>query len=777
MKPQEASSRPPAAADEAPPAGSEDPRIAQVMEEYLSALEAGERPRPEAFAARYPDLVPELIRALEGLEFLRNAASQMHRSVAGGEPDGGDAGEPDPLAGRPLGDFRIIREVGRGGMGVVYEAVQLSLGRRVALKVLPFAATLDPRQLQRFHNEARAAAGLHHPHIVPVHAVGCERGVHYYAMQFIDGQTLASVVEDRRSRRGDRGSPATADAPTAEARAPGQPTAPLDRRSSIVDPPSSFFRRAAEWGIQAAEALEHAHSLGIVHRDVKPANLIVDAWGKLWVTDFGLARTATDAGLTMTGDVLGTLRYMSPEQALARHGLVDHRTDVYSLGATLYELLTGQPAVAGQDRQHILKRIADEEPQPPRTIDREVPVDLETVVLKALAKDPAERYATARELADDLRRFLEHRPIQARRPSAAQVASKWVRRHHGAVLAAGAVLFVAVVALAISAVLIWLEKERTALALQEKQDALARAEQQQGRARGDFAKALNLLPGGLEKLAAEEGAESPQMVHVREVLIAHMEEFFRQYLKERPDDPFVRLETAWAYDHLGCYHWQHGHLARSVRAHQTAVAIMSERAAQFAANAEYLETRSGNYWRLACALYRAGKWREGRDAYRTHLEYQRRCAQLEPARWDRLDFLASTLNHCPYEELRDPEEALRLARWARSLEPPGATSLDTLGMAYYRAGNLEEALVTLQQALPLRQPTVASITFYLILVRVKRGECEEARRLYDEEVERLRKRFAQTGRLRTDAALEILWAEAAAALGLEDPAPVPRLDK
>jgi WD40 repeat protein/serine/threonine protein kinase len=450
--------------------GAEDARIAQVMEEYLGALEAGERPRPEAFLARYPDLSSVLVRALEGLEFIRQAGSQMHQSVADAKRAGGDGNDADALAGRALGDFGIVREVGRGGMGVVYEAEQLSLGRRVALKVLPFAATMDPRQLQRFHNEARAAASLHHEHIVPVYFVGCERSVHFYAMQFIDGQSLAEVIRavyrspDRSAPVGQPpvGCPAADTTPNAQA-------TPTELSSRGTD----FFRRIAELGAQAAEALEHAHSLGIVHRDVKPSNLMIDGHGKLWVADFGLARTVTDAGLTMTGDVLGTLRYMSPEQALARHGLVDHRTDVYSLGATLYELVTGRPAVEGQDRQLLLKRIAEEEPRRPRALDRAIPVDLETIVLKALAKEPAERYATAKELADDLRRFREDRPIKARRPSWLQRMRRWFRRHQAVVTAAATTL---AVALAVSTVLIWRERDGTLSALHDAKVQRARAE-------------------------------------------------------------------------------------------------------------------------------------------------------------------------------------------------------------------------------------------------------------------------------------------------------------
>src|SRR5262245_50214842 len=209
-----------------------------------------------------------------------------------------------------------------------------------------------------------------------------------------------------------------------------------------------YHREVARLGVEAAEALEHAHALGVVHRDVKPGNLMLDGRGKLWVTDFGLARLADEPGVTVSGDLLGTLRYMSPEQALARHGLVDHRTDVYSLGVTLYEMLTLRPAVGGKDRQEVLRNIAFEEPLAPRRLEPAAPVDLETVVLKALAKNPRERYATAKELADDLRRFLEDRPVQARRPSLAQRLARVARRHRAVAVTAAAGLVVALAMLA-----------------------------------------------------------------------------------------------------------------------------------------------------------------------------------------------------------------------------------------------------------------------------------------------------------------------------------------
>src|SRR5262249_47604015 len=247
-----------------------------------------------------------------------------------------------PYPANPLGDFRIVREVGRGGMGVVYEAVQLSLGRRVALKTLPFAAALDGRQLQRFKNEAQAAAALHHSNIVPVFAVGCERGVHYYAMQLIDGHPLTALIQ--QARRARAGAPAPPGADTARA---------LQLSTLRTSQASEYFRGAARLVAQAAEALEHAHQMGVIHRDVKPGNLMVDGRGHLWVTDFGLAQLH-DGGLTQTGDLVGTLRYMAPEQAAGQR-LVDHRADVYGLGAPLYELLTLEPLCPAPTRPGLLR--------------------------------------------------------------------------------------------------------------------------------------------------------------------------------------------------------------------------------------------------------------------------------------------------------------------------------------------------------------------------------------------------------------------------------------
>jgi serine/threonine protein kinase/Flp pilus assembly protein TadD len=411
--------------------------VGRLADEFLARQEVGEQPDVEEYVARHPQAADLLRKVLASLQLLGASLSGAGPTAPGGEEAAGT-----------LGDFRILREAGRGGMGVVYEAEQISLGRRVALKVLPFAATMDPRHLQRFHNEARAAASLEHPHIVPVYGVGCERGVHYYAMKFIDGQPLTSLLRQHRADPVSGGSQSPDNPLSAEAPNPpeARTTSAAAARTQRTPRNAAAFRQVAALGIQAAEALEHAHSIGVVHRDIKPANLMIDAQGALWVTDFGLARTAADAGLTMTGDVLGTLRYMSPEQALAKHGLVDHHTDIYSLGVTLYELLTGTPALDGKDREEILNAITLQERRPPRALDAAIPRDLETIVLKAMEKSPTDRYATAQEMAADLNRFLKDEPIRARRPALWLRLRKWGRRHRPlmASLAAGLLTLLAV---------------------------------------------------------------------------------------------------------------------------------------------------------------------------------------------------------------------------------------------------------------------------------------------------------------------------------------------
>jgi serine/threonine protein kinase/WD40 repeat protein/Flp pilus assembly protein TadD len=494
-----------------------DPQLAALIDELTDRLQAGEAVDLEAYLRRHPDHAEPLRQLIPALEMM----AELKRSAVRAAPSPSAPGRDSWPDVGVLGDFRILREVGRGGMGVVYEAEQISLGRRVALKVLPLAAAMDSKQLQRFQLEAHAAACLHHTNIVPVHAVGCERGVPFYAMQFIEGRSLAQLIADLRRVEGQEptraptadlahgpiatlaagappkgssqaGGPAVSVAagsemplPTSRRPVPTDSATPLLRTAGEHSAGSStrsrsYVRTVAQFGVQIAEALDHAHTRGILHRDIKPGNLLVDDQGQLWVTDFGLAQIQGNPALTLTGDVLGTLRYMSPEQALAKRVVIDGRTDIYSLGVTIYELLTLRPAVEGQDRQEILRRIAQEEPAPLRTINPAVSRDLETVLLKAMAKDPGGRYPAARELADDLRRFLEDKPIRAQRPRLLDRAAKWARRHWpvAATAALGVVVLLAAVSVVASVAALWLRDERNATLNQLKQTLKAQKDGQ-----------------------------------------------------------------------------------------------------------------------------------------------------------------------------------------------------------------------------------------------------------------------------------------------------------
>ncbi|HEV3083025.1 MAG TPA: protein kinase [Gemmataceae bacterium] len=452
-------------------------QLQEILLRYADAREAGQTPDAKEFIARHVEFAAELEEYFAGLRQLDEVAAPLRELV-------------QPAVARQLGDFRLLRELGRGGMGIVYEAEQISLDRRVALKVLPFAAMLDSKQLLRFKNEAQAAAHLHHEHIVPVYAVGSERGVHYFAMQFIDGQSLDTLLRDLRRREGlhtqdqrsevsDQRSEKVPTTSNVGARStPATTSAHAFLSTEPAPGDADYFRLVARLGIQAAAALEHAHEQGIIHRDVKPANLLVDNRGHLWITDFGLARCQTDLGLTISGDLVGTLRYMSPEQALARSGTVDHRSDIYSLGATLYELLTLQPAFAGQDRHELLRQITFEEPRPPSRLRKNIPADLETVVLKAMAKEADSRYATARELGEDLQRFLSDRPVLAKRPTLVHRLRKWLARHKAMTAGAMILLLLTTVGLAAATLLIWQKEEETRRALDDSRTSEHLAEDQ-----------------------------------------------------------------------------------------------------------------------------------------------------------------------------------------------------------------------------------------------------------------------------------------------------------
>ncbi|MBN1419389.1 MAG: serine/threonine protein kinase [Planctomycetes bacterium] len=336
-----------------------------LLASYLDRLNDGDFLDPAEVRQEHPDCAERLLEDLAA--FI----------------DAPPAQEPAPPLG-VLGDFTLRRQIGRGGMGIVYDAWENSMERRVALKVLPSSIAADTRTVARFIREAQVAGKLSHPNVVPVFAMGVKAQVPYYAMEFVEGETLARILAEAHPSFG-----AT--------------------REELA-----FYSNVAKAFADVADGLQHAHAKGIVHRDIKPSNLILDREGRLRILDFGLARLEGQESLTQTGDFVGTPLYMSPEQAQVRKIPIDHRTDIYSLGATMYEVLTLRPPFRGKNHHDTLSQIITRDPDPPRKRNHVIPKDLETIVLKCLRKEPRDRYGTAEALGQDLRRFVRGEPIEAK---------------------------------------------------------------------------------------------------------------------------------------------------------------------------------------------------------------------------------------------------------------------------------------------------------------------------------------------------------------------------
>ncbi|MEZ6037760.1 MAG: serine/threonine-protein kinase [Planctomycetota bacterium] len=515
---------------------SRDP-LDLLTEQFLRQYRAGEPVTTDSFADRHPEhaeALRELLPALVALE-------QMKRDR---ESSGSGAQRVALPKLERLGDFRIVSELGRGGMGVVFEAVQESLDRRVALKVLPQAALLSGNQLERFQREAQTAARLHHTNIVPVYGSGESDGYHWYAMQFINGQSLDRWREQQAQRP-----PEGAGAWTARAR---------------------FVARV---GAAAAAALHCAHGMGTLHRDIKPGNFLLDQDDHLWVTDFGLAKSLEQVGLTHSGDLVGTLQYMAPEQFAGHY---DVRSEVYALGVTLYELLTLKPAFRGKNRSELMERVRDQRLELSLHALDGVPRDLAVVVEKAMAREPKDRYRDAEALHDDLEAFLEDRPIQARRLSAVAAGWRWCRRNRGLAAAIGA----AVLAVIGAAVTGWVAYVTTGDALLREQQASQTAKQESERAVREsqraeanlkltlagFGEVFDRLVGRDPTVAVEEDPDTgeqtlvaPTPLSKRDVeLMQVMVTVYDQFAAENAENESLRYETARAYRRVGAIHTRLG---------------------------------------------------------------------------------------------------------------------------------------------------------------------------------------------------------------------------
>lgn len=429
-----------------------------------------------------------------------------------------------------LGDFEIIDEIGRGGMGVVYRARQITLNRVVALKVLAVGGPDSDRAIERFVKEAQAAARLHHTNIVPIYGQGHERSCFFYAMELVDGAALDKLLHEQRELH-------SAASPGARSRSwVGSAIHSLRQMSRHGD--ARDFKRITRQIAEVAEALQHAHDQGIVHRDIKPQNLLIGRDDKLHITDFGLARILDEPGMTRSSEMVGTPAYMAPEQ-IHSGAKVDQRADIYSLGVTLYEMLTLQRPFQADSYERMIHQVLKREPTPPRRIDPNVPADLETICLRAMEKEPAARFASAGEFARELRRYADDYPIASRRVGPLGKLARWIRRNPARAAALSASLLVVMLAIA-----------GWRMAHANANERISRAYRLLLDDYDDPSPALNVL-GSAGGLLGD--ARRADMVRA----LAGIKQFTRstitrlsEHVAAHPDDPEAWYLLAWAYARL-----------------------------------------------------------------------------------------------------------------------------------------------------------------------------------------------------------------------------------
>jgi WD40 repeat protein/tRNA A-37 threonylcarbamoyl transferase component Bud32 len=478
-----------------------------ILEEFLE--QGGEADRQKLLQELVPiDVTYRLIRGEQPgvadyvLRFGGLDAAWVEQLIGEHSQPKQGSGSNDPTVGlrpsvagtRPViryfGDYELLAEVARGGMGVVYKARQVKLNRVVAVKMILSGQLASPADVERFHTEAEAAAQLDHPGIVPIYEVGQHEGLHFFSMGFIEGQSLsARLVEG-----------------------------PLPVREAVT------LVRAV------AEAVQYAHDKGVIHRDLKPSNILVGTDGKPRVTDFGLAKlTESGADLTGTGQVLGTPSFMPPEQAAAQVSAVGRASDIYSLGAVLYCLLTGRPPFQAATALETLLQVQKQEPLAPRQLNPAIPLDLDTIILKCLDKSPSRRYRTANDLADELTRYLENRPILARRVSRTERFWRWCCREPIVSSLCAAVLLAMLIGTAVSAYFAVKERQRAEVEALERQRAdteAARANSEAERANTKAQEAADNARTALENAERErqqrERAQVQTRLAQRHLYAAHM---------------------------------------------------------------------------------------------------------------------------------------------------------------------------------------------------------------------------------------------------------------
>ncbi|WP_430454057.1 protein kinase domain-containing protein [Rhodopirellula europaea] len=692
-----------------------DEAILNILETYLSARNVGPVNKSQFIAEQTESLsrfdlsaeLPGLLASVDAAHGFPATEPWHAESTSNQDCVWGN------LVSKTLGDFEILDEIGRGGMGVVYRARQVSLSRIVALKVLPLSVVLDRQQVARFSVEAQAAGQLNHSHIVPIYWVGREEGVHCYSMPLIEGNSLEQIMEDQNSTE-------------------------LDIANAI------------RWMNEASLALNHSHQNGVIHRDIKPSNLLIDESNKLWVTDFGLARLGGQESLTRSGVVVGTFRYMSPEQASGNPVAVDHRSDIYGLGVTFYELLTGaklfDPLLIRETTSRFTSTVIQ-----PRRLNPRISRDLETILLKTLAVDPNERYDSAKALSDDLVRCLEGRPIQARRPSLYDRSIKWVMRHSRAVtiaVAAGLVLLVSSIA---ATARFASQGRQLRAALQLADERLATSESNRRIAEENFKETQQVLDHfGLmaaERLRGVAGAET-----LREQLVEDLLRHYERRVGRMEGKPNAGNEMAQTHVRAARIIEEVGAIQRALETYQRALVLYEKQESDEATTVQRAVCRSS----IALLLAETGQTDEATRQYKRSIEE----LTSVPSR-DRVETVSLARIHANFGLLlgsldRIEEANIQFTAAVEQLPPIGERNTAELQTAAMILNNLSDqhrqtdlaaslqynqrAIETLRSSPKINSDSELARSLALSLnnqasLLVRQGDGDQTRVLFDEAIE------------------------------------------
>ncbi len=630
--------------------------LEKIVDDFTAKFRAGRKPKIERYEQKFPKLRTEIRELLSSIAMIEELKQQKESTVVSRRRRNSESFHLNRL-----GDYRIVRELGRGGMGIVLEAVHESLGRRVAIKVLPNQLVDDEKYVERFRREAQAAATLHHTNIVSVFGVGQCDGYHYYVMEYVDGCGLNQIIRSldsqtkghtKKTRRnqtigmGETQLLHKAEEIDTETGSDGTDYELESHRefdeqwADQLGQSADRCRWAAEVILQISDALQYAHDQGKLHRDLKPANLLLDKKGYVWLTDFGLVKNLSSQTMTKTGDIIGTPQYMAPESFKGKY---DSRSETYCLGLTLYEMVTLQPAFRDAPTPELIHQITTETPQAPRRIDTAVPRDLDTIIQKAIARDPAQRYATAAAMRDDLRAFLEDRPIRARRASTLERLHRWTKRNPWAAVSAMLVGLVAITAsvgyLATSRALSDLSRQHIKLEQQKGQTdaALALAEENANKTRVQFERAESNVSlamdmfdsmfaqivfrgsanmhdfsfDGFQELSGIETALTQRDAEFLESMLV----FYEKFAQQNADNMDLQLESARAFRRVANIYHVIGKLNQAQDSYNDALQLFTSLGIKLRESIPIAVDTAQTRNELGAAILQRGQYRQAMETF------------------------------------------------------------------------------------------------------------------------------------------------------------------